>query len=480
VAEPGPVASGRVLRKVAGWEESGIPLSTASDMAAQLLDMAAEEIVAVTGDPMKTAKAAAAADAGWVVPACVVLWLQYVGCSAPANDPEVESLVEAARTCLVGRTHHAWEEAFARAILVMAEGRLDQCIMGVEEALELSPKCAMLLKIHQDLCFFVGAQQRMRDMIARSLPLLDENTTPMYGYVLGMYAFALAENEQTDLGEEMARRAIAIYPKDVWALHAMAHILEERNLCGEVVAFAKATEDDWKDSNLRCHMNFHVGVARLDKGGDASALDHYDKEVATFVGKGGSFALVDASQLLTRMTLEGVSVGARWAPVVDLWFEHVHDHRLAFNDVHISLAAAAADDSARYDMALSSMEAFLGAASDVPVQERVHQSTLDILARVGVPILKGTHAFRAGDYDAAVSHLAPVRYAWKGVGGSNVQRGVLALLLFHAAVRSKTHKNLALQLLNQADRAGVSETSKRFRLILGQQLLLEKPPKGSA
>ncbi|KAJ1495336.1 hypothetical protein T484DRAFT_1763057, partial [Baffinella frigidus] len=71
-------------------------------------------------------------------------------------------------------------------------------------------------------------------------------------------------------------------------------------------------------------------------------------EVATFVGKGGSFALVDASQLLTRMTLEGVSVGARWAPVVDLWFEHVHDHRLAFNDVHISLAADDDDDSARY------------------------------------------------------------------------------------------------------------------------------------
>ena len=41
-------------------------------------------------------------------------------------------------------------------------------------------------------------------------------------------------------------------------------------------------------------------------------------------------------------------------------------------------------------------------------QERVHQSTIDILARVGVPILKGAHAFRAGDYDAAVSHLAPV------------------------------------------------------------------------
>ena len=45
----------------------------------------------------------------------------------------------------------------------------------------------------------------------------------------------------------------------------------------QVVAFAHATQADWKDSNLKCHMNFHVGVARLDQGGDATALDHYDK-----------------------------------------------------------------------------------------------------------------------------------------------------------------------------------------------------------
>ena len=24
-------------------------------------------------------------------------------------------------------------------------------------------------------------------------------------------------------------------------------------------------------------MNFHMGIARLDQGGDATALDHYDK-----------------------------------------------------------------------------------------------------------------------------------------------------------------------------------------------------------
>jgi len=91
----------------------------------------------------------------------------------------------------------------------------------------------------------------------------------------------------------------------------MAHLLEERNQCGEVVAFATSTQEQWKHSNLCCHMHFHLGVARLDQGGDETALDHYDREIAPFVGRLGTFALVDASQMLTRISLEGVHVGDR-------------------------------------------------------------------------------------------------------------------------------------------------------------------------
>ena len=43
--------SGRVLRGVQGWLDSGIELSCVSDQAARLLDMAAEQILGVFGDP---------------------------------------------------------------------------------------------------------------------------------------------------------------------------------------------------------------------------------------------------------------------------------------------------------------------------------------------------------------------------------------------------------------------------------------------
>ena len=43
--------SGRALRGVKGWLDSGIELSCVSDQAARLLDMAAEQILGVFGDP---------------------------------------------------------------------------------------------------------------------------------------------------------------------------------------------------------------------------------------------------------------------------------------------------------------------------------------------------------------------------------------------------------------------------------------------
>jgi hypothetical protein len=43
--------SGRALRGVQGWLDSGIELSCVSDQAARLLDMAAEQILGVFGDP---------------------------------------------------------------------------------------------------------------------------------------------------------------------------------------------------------------------------------------------------------------------------------------------------------------------------------------------------------------------------------------------------------------------------------------------
>ena len=48
----------------------------------------------------------------------------------------------------------------------------------------------------------------MRDALARSLPYMDTAKTPMFSYVLGMYAFSLEESGDTRAGIAMAKSAL--------------------------------------------------------------------------------------------------------------------------------------------------------------------------------------------------------------------------------------------------------------------------------
>ncbi|CAN0057188.1 unnamed protein product, partial [Choristocarpus tenellus] len=50
--------------------------------------------------------------------------------------------------------------------------------------------------------------------------------TSGYANVLGMYAFGLSETGAYLSAEENADAALSLQSKDVWAMHAMAHVYE--------------------------------------------------------------------------------------------------------------------------------------------------------------------------------------------------------------------------------------------------------------
>ena len=49
---------------------------------------------------------------------------------------------------------------------------------------------------------------------------------PGYGYVLGMYAFGLEEMGEYARAELTGQQALALNPRDPWAIHAVAHVYE--------------------------------------------------------------------------------------------------------------------------------------------------------------------------------------------------------------------------------------------------------------
>src|SRR5207249_3872910 len=117
----------------------------------------------------------------------------------------------------------------------------------------------------QRLYFIYFWQGRSPEMLALTTSLLP--ALPADGYLLGYHAFALEENRFYAEALPLAERALALNPKDAWAVHAVAHVLYER---GEKHLGAAAR--GWLEMPLLLFHDLHVGMA-LSAAGDWGAAE---------------------------------------------------------------------------------------------------------------------------------------------------------------------------------------------------------------
>jgi len=86
------------------------------------------------------------------------------------------------------------------------------------------------------------------------------------------------------------------------------------------------------------------------------------------------------------------------------WLTHKDDHRLAFNDAHIALAAGASGDTKTQAQALAAMNQFL--------EDKSHlgETSHSVALVIGKRLLEGILDYRNGKYKEAVIALLSVRY----------------------------------------------------------------------
>ena len=277
--------------------------------------------------------------------------------------------------------------------------------------------------------FYAGNPRKTRDSIARVLPNWNRGH-PHYGYVLGMYGFALEECGDYRKGERFGREAVALNPADGWSVHAVTHVMEMEGRHAEGIAWVKGLEPHWSTvNNFRFHLYWHRALFHLERFELDEVLRLYDEQIVADLEADLYLEVVNAAALLWRLEMYGADVGDRWEALARISLKHIDDHELVFVNLHYLMALLGGGRTREAGDMLSKLRAY--AAFD---------TTQAAIARdVGLALGEALVALRRGDHEAAVAKLLPVRYEVWQIGGSHAQRDLFEEMLVDAVIHAGRH-----------------------------------------
>lgn len=415
-----------------------VPVSAATPQALAGYEAALTQFQSYVGDPIATLETTLAESPDFVM-GHLFKALALFTAGEKQFVPAIEaSLAEAVRH---GARANDRERGLMEAIRRFLGGDWDAGCLLLDHVLIDHPRDAMALQAAHLVDFYRGDAPNLRNRVARVLPHWDESV-PGYSYLLGMHAFGLEEMNQYPEADTAGRRALALQPKDAWAVHAVAHVMEMQGLIDDGTRWLESRQDDWAPDNAFAFHNWwHLALFYMDGARHERALALYDASIhpqpAQFV-----LPLVDATALLWRLYLEDVDVGQRFETVADEWQARQElDHGFyAFNDFHAMLAYAATGREAAIKRQLDDLAA-----------AALYNGTNGTMTReVGLPLAEGIAAFARGRYAAAVGHIEPVRDIAHRFGGSHAQRDVITLTLIEAASRAGQRKQASHYLAERS------------------------------
>ena len=404
-------------------DQQGLTIA-GSPQSAEAFDRAVADYFGLTGDPVGILKQAVANDVDFALGGVAIAGLFMIG-GFRGDHPEVTGALAAAESGMRGASSR--ERMHLTAVRAWSEGRLPEAAQAWETILKDWPTDALAFRLGQDAYLFLGRSLSIRDSAARVLSAWDRDN-PLTSFVLGAYAFGLEEAGDLGPAEDVGREALARNPRDAWAAHAIAHVMETAGRREEGVEFLRQTRADWSDAHFMAgHNGWHLALFLIQQGRLKEVLADYDRFGAAKLADDMTLDRVDAASLLWRLELAGADVGSRWGPVARAWMDHVEDHVLAFNDLHCALAAARSpdpDDLIRFRRSLDAYE------------RRGSGHNHRVTAEVGRRFIDGVIAYAQGDWGRTIDAILSVRFETFRIGGSHAQRDVINRTLFAAAERA--------------------------------------------
>jgi tetratricopeptide (TPR) repeat protein len=399
-------------------DHQGFVLTGASARAAESYRQALDSYHCYAGDAIGELQRAIDESPGFVMAQAVKAYLHLLG-----TNSEATAVGLAAYHAARGLPANERERGHLAAIAKITAGEFRAAARILEDLALAYPRDTVALQAGQICDFLLGDRRMLRDRIARALPAWSRDT-PHRHAVLGMLAFGLEETGLYDQAEAAGREAVALQPRDNWAQHAVAHVLEMQDRRTEGIAWMRREATGWQaDSFFAVHNWWHTALFHLGLGETAEVLALYDGPI---FGQTSTFAfdMVDAAALLWRIELKGGDVGYRWERVADAYAGEPRG-LYAFDDAHAMLAFVGAGREEEARRVLDAQGAALARGGD----------NAYFVAEVGLPVINAIRAFGEADYGRAVELLRGVRGKAHRFGGSNAQRDLLDLTLIEAARR---------------------------------------------
>lgn len=415
----------------------GVPTSSDNSKSLAGYEAALKTFNVYRGDPVAMIDETLAADPdfamGHVLRASVLatMWERSV---LPKIEESLNRLKELGNRCNDRERRHA------HALSLWQAGDWNGMRAELDRISAEYPRDLLAIQIGHQADFFHGDRDNLRGRVARALPAWTRDD-PGYGYLQGMLAFGLEECAHYSQAEEAGRHALDIDPEDCWAQHAVAHVLEMQARQAEGIAFMEDRQTHWSqpDNGFAFHNWWHTALYNLDLGNADRALEIYDQKIRP-EPMPIQLMMLDATALLWRMHLQGISGGKRWDELAATYENSGEAGFYVFNDMHAMMAYVATGNDKAVDALLATVEKS-AAGNGAGANARMVRD-------VGLPVVRAIAAFGRKKYADAINDLLPIRYKAHAFGGSHAQRDILNRTLIEAAIRAGD-RALAKALINE-------------------------------
>ncbi|MBN8872075.1 MAG: tetratricopeptide repeat protein [Rhodospirillales bacterium] len=433
----------------------GLEMTAASEDAVRAFDHVIDGYVGYRTDIPQRMEALFAADPDCPLAHCLRGAFAMLSFKAAALPIAREACDTALRLTLAAEPR---EQDHAAALEAWVGGNPDRATAIWQQILDEHPHDLLAFRLAHFVNFWLGRPEVMLTSVLRAESHWSDSL-PGWGALLGCRAFALEECGHYTQAEYAGREAIRFDPNDLWAAHAVAHVMEMQGRRSEGIAWVEGLEGNWAHgNNLRHHLAWHAAMYHFERGDDARVLALYDggfRDLSSPLTQASPDLYIDvqnAASMLFRLARQGVDVGGRWEELANLAETRIGDCLSGFTLPHWMMALAATGRDAAAERMLAAMRDFAAGEESLVGQ---------LTAQLALPVTEAVLAHFRGRHAEAVRLMRPVLGEMYRLGGSHAQQDVLEQLFLDAALKADLTTDARLLMERVAGRNPVPPARRR-------------------